>query len=119
MFPRLLQNPETLAMKNILLVLCLFCTATAFAQYNNNVGGNSINNQAQVYQFESHTGHAAYAPMSEERNILPRPLICLPGKQAGIGFCPTGRSFPRRRRPRTQKTARRRGEKSSVVWVNN
>jgi len=58
-------------MKNILLVLCLFCTATAFAQYNNNVGGNSINNQAQVYQFESHTGHAAYAPMSEERNILP------------------------------------------------
>ena len=55
-------------MKKILFVLCLLSTAAAFAQ--NNIGAYSLNNQTQVYSFQSHTEHAGYAPMSQERSVL-------------------------------------------------
>jgi len=55
-------------MKKILLVLCLLSTAAVFAQNNLNV--NSFNAQPQVYQFQSHPGHAAYTPMSQEQSVL-------------------------------------------------
>ena len=55
-------------MKKILFVLCLLSTAAAFAQ--NNIGANSLSNQTQVYQFQSHTEHAGYVPMSQERSVL-------------------------------------------------
>jgi hypothetical protein len=54
-------------MKKILFVICLLSTSAAFAQYG---GPGTLNNQAQSYQFQTHPAHAAYAPMSQEQNIL-------------------------------------------------
>ncbi len=107
-------------MKNILFVLCLFCTATAFAQYSNNTGGNSISNQVQAYQFESHTGHAAYAPMSEERNILPATTyLSAQGSRPASDFAqPDSVSLGTAARELRKQHAAV-AKKSRVVWVNN
>jgi hypothetical protein len=55
-------------MKKIVFVLCLALTSAAVAQ--NTISGNSLNSQVQNYAFTSHPQHAAYAPMSQEQNIL-------------------------------------------------
>ncbi|MGB8012654.1 MAG: hypothetical protein WCF68_13645 [Terriglobales bacterium] len=54
-------------MKKIVFVLCLLSATGAFAQI---IAGNTLNNQPQSYSFQSHPGHASYAPMSQETSIL-------------------------------------------------
>jgi len=53
-------------MKNILLMLCLLSTATAFAQI-----GASRNNQVNEYQFSNRSEHATYSSMAQEQSVLP------------------------------------------------
>ena len=54
-------------MKKILLVLCLLSTTAAFAQL---YGGAYRSSEPQIYEAPSHPAHAAYAPMSQEQNVL-------------------------------------------------
>jgi len=87
-------------MKKILFVLCLALTTVAVAQ--NNVGGNSLNSQVQSYSFSSHPQHAAYAPMSQEQNILAsssyssasgdRPASDFPSRKAFLSVSPLANS---------------------------
>lgn len=103
-------------MKKILFVLCLTLTTAAVAQ--NNIGGNSLNNQVQSYSFSSHPQHAAYAPMSQEQNIIPstsyssaqgeRPASDFPQPE-GVSLGAAAREL------REQHTA---AKKSRVVWIN-
>ncbi len=103
-------------MKTILLVLCLLSTAAAFAQ--NNINGSSLNAQPMTYQFQSHPGHAAYAPMSQEQSVLgaasytsargERPASDFPQAE-GISLGVFAREF--RKQHAEVKKAR-------VVWVN-
>jgi len=103
-------------MKTILLVLCLLCTAAAFAQ--NNLTGGSLNTQPMVYQFQSHPGHAAYAPMSPEQSVLgtasytsaqgERPASDFPHAEA-VSLGVFAREF---RKQHAQV------KKARIVWVN-
>jgi len=103
-------------MKKILLVLCLLSTAAAFAQ--NNIGAYSLNNQTQSYQFQSHTGHADYVPMSQERSVLSsasyssaqgeRPASDFPQAE-GVSLGAFAREF--RKQHAEVKKAR-------IVWIN-
>jgi hypothetical protein len=104
-------------MKNILFVLCLLSTSAAFAQYNN-LGGNTINSQPQVYQFQSHPGHAAYASMSQEQNILAATTyLSAQGERRPSDFAQPeevslGAVARELRKQRTEL------KKSRVVWIN-
>ena len=103
-------------MKKILFVLCLLSTAAAFAQ--NNIGAYSLNNQTQVYSFQSHTEHAGYAPMSQERSVLAsasyssaqgeRPASDFPQAE-GVSLGAFAREF------RKQHAA---VKKARIVWIN-
>jgi hypothetical protein len=102
-------------MKKILIVLCLLSTA-AFAQ--NMLGGNSLSNQPQAYQFQSHTAHATYAPMSQEQTVLPTtPYLSAQGERSPSDFSQVegvslGTVARELRKQRTES------KKSRVIWVN-
>jgi hypothetical protein len=66
--PSLPPQPGDRAMKKALFLLCLLSTTAAFAQYSS--GASTISSQPQIYVSPSHPAHAAYAPMSRERNVL-------------------------------------------------
>ena len=53
-------------MKKTLLILSLFMTTAAFAQY-----GGYISSQPQIYHAPEHVAHAGFAPMAAELNIYP------------------------------------------------
>ncbi len=103
-------------MKKILFVLCLLSATAAFAQ--NNLNGGSLNTQPMVYQFQSHPGHAAYAPMSQEQSVLgaasytsargERPASDFPQAEA-VSLGAFAREF------RKQHAQVR---KARIVWVN-
>ena len=103
-------------MKKILFVLCLLSTTAAFAQYG--PGAATLSGRAQAYQFESHQEHATYAPMSEERSVLPTtPYLFAQGDRRPSDFAQAeaislgaiAREF--RKRHAQLKKAR-------VVWIN-
>ncbi len=103
-------------MKKILFVLCLTLTTAAVAQ--NSLGGNSLNSQVQSYSFSSHPQHAAYAPMSQEQNI-----ISSTGYSSASGERPAS-DFPQPESVSLGAAARELREqhaavkKSRVVWIN-
>jgi len=103
-------------MKTILFVLCLTLTTIAVAQ--NNLGGTSLNSQVQSYNFSSHPQHAAYAPMSQEQNIIPST-----GYGSAQGDRPAS-DFPQPEAVSLGAAARELREqhpaikKSRVVWIN-
>lgn len=50
-------------MKNILLVLLLFCAASAFGQA-------ALSNQPMVLEFSQHPQHASVTPMADEHPLV-------------------------------------------------
>jgi hypothetical protein len=103
-------------MKKILFVLCLLATASAFAQ--NTLGGTTLNNQPQSYQFQSHPGHAAYTPMSQEQSVLPSSAYSsAQGERPASDFAqPEAVSLG----VAARELRKQRGDlkKSRVVWIN-
>ena len=105
-------------MKAILLVLCLLSTTAAFAQYG---GATSyISSQPQVFQPPSHPEHAAYAPMSQERNVLAATSYTLEqGVRRASDFPQSGSeaislgAFAREFRKQHSQL-----RKARVVWIN-
>ena len=103
-------------MKKILFVLFLLSATAAFAQ--SNISGGSLNTQPMVYQFQSHPGHASYAPMSQEQSVLAaasytsaqgeRPASDFPQAEA-VSLGAFAREF------RKQHAQVR---KARIVWVN-
>jgi len=102
-------------MKKILFLLCLLSAAAAFAQNN---GVTSVNNQPQVYQFQSHPGRAAYAPMSQEQSIFAATSYTLaqgerPASDFAHAEAPSLGAVARELRKQHAQL-----KKSPVVWIN-
>jgi hypothetical protein len=57
---------EIIAMKKTFVVLVLFLTTAAFAQYQ----GGYINSQPQPYVAPTHPAHASYAPIATGQSIM-------------------------------------------------
>jgi hypothetical protein len=101
-------------MKKILFVLCLLSTAAAFGQ----LGVNSVNNQPQSYQFQSHPSHADYAPMSAERSVLPSTtFLSAQGERRPSDF-PQAEAMPLGTIARELRKQHDELKKSRVVWIN-
>lgn len=104
-------------MKTTLFLLCLLCTNAAFAQY---VG--SISNEPQIHVYAGHPGHASYAPMAREQNILAgssysfaqgeRPASDFPQPATAAEAVSLGTVARELRQQHAQL------KKSRVVWVN-
>ncbi len=100
-------------MKTTLVVLFLFLSAAAFAQYG------YVPSQGSIYQPPDHPQHAGYAPIASEHTVLggagytlaqgDRPASDFPQKpQASLG------EVARELRKQHQQQAR----KSRFVWTN-
>jgi len=104
-------------MKTILFVLCLLSTTAAFAQYN--LGGGSVDSQARSYQFQSHQEHAAYAPMSEERSIIPATTyLSAQGDRRPSDFAQPPETVSLGALAREFRKQHAQLKKARVVWVN-
>ncbi len=104
------------AMKKILFVLCLALTTVAVAQ--NNVGGNSLNSQVQSYSFSSHPQHAAYAPMSQEQNILASSSYSSASGDRPASDFPQPESVSLGVAARELREQHAPVKKARVVWIN-
>jgi len=103
-------------MKKILFVLCLLSTTAAFAQYYG--GSSTINSEPRLYSFPSHPGNAAYAPMSQERNILAATSYnSVQGERRPSDF-PQAEAVPLGDVARELRKQHAELKKSRVVWIN-
>jgi hypothetical protein len=103
------------AMKKTLLVLCLLSTTAAFAQL---YGGAPRSNEPQIYESPSHPAHAAYAPMSQEQNVLAATgYSAAQGERRPSDF-PQAESASLGAVARELKKQHAQLKKSRVVWVN-
>jgi hypothetical protein len=115
MTPRLLRKSET-SMKKTLFVFCLLSTAAAFGQYG--LGAGVMNNQAQSYQFQTSPRHASYAPMSEEKSVLPSTtFFSAQGDRRPSDFAQP-EAMPLGTIARELKRQHAELKKSRVVWIN-
>jgi len=116
MIPRFLYRLETLRMKPALFVLCLLSTSAAFAQY---LGGASyISSEPQIYGFPSHPAHAAYAPMSQEQNVLAATSYSsAQGERLPSDF-PQPESVSLGLAARELRQQHAQVKKSPIIWVN-
>ena len=102
-------------MKKTLLVLSLFMTTAAFAQYG---GGGYISSQPQIYHAPDHPAHAGFEPMATEQNVYPSNTYTL-----AVGDRPAS-DFPHAASPSLGDIARELKKehalvkKSDTVWVN-
>ncbi|MFY9905132.1 MAG: hypothetical protein WBX02_10965 [Terriglobales bacterium] len=103
-------------MKKILFVLCLALTTVAVAQ--NSLGGNSLNSQVQSYNFSSHPQHAAYAPMSQEQNILASTSYSSASGERPASDFPQPESISLGAAARELREHHSAVKKSRVVWIN-
>jgi len=101
-------------MKKTLLVLSLFMTTAAFAQYN--VG--YISAQPQIYHAPEHPSHAGFAQMATAQNVYPSNSYAF-----AEGDRPAS-DFPQAASPSLGDVARELKKehtfvkKSTIVWVN-
>jgi hypothetical protein len=103
-------------MKKILFVLCLALTTAAVAQ--NSINGNTLNSQVQSYNFSSHPEHAAYAPMSQERNILTSSSYSSAQGERPASDFPQPESVSLGAAARELREQHASAKKSRVVWIN-
>jgi hypothetical protein len=115
MIPRFLDSLETLRMKPVLFVLCLLSTSAAFAQYG---GVSYISSEPQIYQFAGHPAHAAYAPMSQEQNILAATSYSSAHGERLASDFPQPESVSLGAAARELKQQHAQLKKSPTVWVN-
>jgi hypothetical protein len=116
MIPGFIDSLETLRMKPALFVLCLLSTSAAFAQY---LGGTSyISNEPQIYQFASHPAHAAYAPMSQEQNVLASTSYSSEHGERPASDFPQAEGVSLGAAARELKQQHAQLKKSPIVWVN-
>ena len=101
-------------MKTTLLVLCLFSTTAALAQY----GAASLNNQVQTPQFQSHEAHANYSPMSAERSILASSNFASAQGERPASDFPQAEGVSLGAAARELRKQHAQVKKSRVVWVN-
>ena len=104
-------------MKKTLLVLCLFFTTAAFAQF---YGISTVNSQPQIYQPPSHPAHAGYMPMSQEQSVIPSTsYTSAQGDRPASDFPQAeGTSLGAYAREIKKQRAAANIKKSRVVWVN-
>jgi len=102
-------------MKKTLLVLSLFMTTAAFAQYS---AVGYLSSQPQVYHSPEHTAHAGFEPMAAEQNVYPGNSYSF-----GQGERPAS-DFPQAASPSLGDIARELKKehalvkKSDTVWIN-
>jgi hypothetical protein len=103
-------------MKKILFVLCLTMATVAVAQ--NNLGGTSLNSQVQSYSFSSHPQHAAYAPMSQEQNIIASTSYSSASGERPASDFPQPEAVSLGAAARELKEQHMAAKKARVVWIN-
>jgi len=103
------------AMKKILLVLCLLSTTAAFAQYYS-IGSRP--SEPQIYQPPTHPAHAAYAPMSQEQNVLAATSYSSAQGERRPSDFPQAESASLGAIARELKKQHAQLKKSRVVWIN-
>ena len=103
-------------MKTTLLVLCLLCTTAALAQYAGSA--SYISSQPQIYQWPSHPAHAAYAPMSQEQNVLAATSYSSAQGERPASDFPQAESVSLAVAARELRKQHAELKKSRVVWVN-
>ena len=101
-------------MKKTLLLLCLFMTTAAFAQYN--VG--YISSQPQIYHAPDHPAHAGFAPIATETTIYPGTSYVLAQGERPASDFPQAPSPSLGDIARELKKQHAMAKKSDVVWVN-
>jgi hypothetical protein len=102
-------------MKKTLFVLCLLSTTAAFAQCR---GASSIGNEPQSFQFSSHSAHAAYAPMSQEQNVLAAASYSSAQGERRASDFPQAERVSLGAAARELRKQHAQLKKSRVVWVN-
>ena len=103
------------AMKKILLVLCLLSTTAAFAQY---FTGSSRPSEPQIYEPPTHPAHAAYAPMSQEQNVLAATSYTSAQGERRPSDFPQAEGISLGAVARELRKQHAQLKKSRVVWVN-
>jgi hypothetical protein len=101
-------------MKKTLFVLCLLSTTAAFAQR----GASSISSEPQTYQFSSHSAHADYAPMSQEKSVLAATSYTSAQGERRVSDFPQAESVSLGAAARELRKQHAQLKKSRVVWVN-
>jgi uncharacterized iron-regulated membrane protein len=103
-------------MKTTLFLLCLLSTTAAFAQY----GGTTsyISSQPQVFQPPSHPEHAAYVPMSQERNVLAATSYTVGQGERRASDFPQAEAVSLGAFAREFRKQHAQLRKARVVWVN-
>jgi hypothetical protein len=101
--------------KNILFALCLFSATAAFAQYG---AASYLSNEPRAYDFVSHPAHAAYAPLSQEQNVLAgTSYTSAQGERPASDF-PQAAAVPLGTYAREIKKQHAQLKKSPIVWIN-
>ncbi|MFZ3341374.1 MAG: hypothetical protein WA609_03220 [Terriglobales bacterium] len=102
-------------MKKTLLILSLFMTTAAFAQY---VGGGYISAQPQIYHAPEHPAHAGFAPMAAAQNIYPGTSYTFAEGDRPASDFPQAASPSLGDIARELKKEHALVKKSPIVWVN-
>ncbi len=101
-------------MKKTLFLFCLLFSTAAFAQV-----GAFISSQPQVYQFETHPGHASFAPLAQERSVLGGTSYTFAqGEKPVLDFPQPAAPFSLGAYAREVRQQHAQVKKSRVVWVN-
>jgi hypothetical protein len=104
-------------MKKTLFVLCLLSTTAAFGQYYSG-GASVISSEPQIYQSPSHPAHAAYAPMSQEQNVLAATSYTLAQGDRPASDFPQAEAVSLGAFAREFRKQHAQLKKTRVVWVN-
>jgi hypothetical protein len=103
-------------MKKALFVLFLLSTTAAFSQY---IVGSRVSTEPMNYGAPNHPAHAAYAPMSQEQNILASSSYTLGQGERPVSDFPQPEPVPLGTAARElRKEHAQLLKKSRVVWVN-
>jgi|SRR5208282_3459952 len=101
-------------MKKTLFVLCLLSTTAAFAQY---AGSRTSTDPSPVYS-PNHPAQAAYAAMSQERNVLGSGTYTSGQGERPFSDFPQPEPIPLGTSARELKKQHAEVKKSRVVYVN-
>lgn len=101
-------------MKKTLFVLCLLATTAAFGQY----AGSRYSTDPSPFYSPNHPAQAAYAPMSQERNVLGSGSYTSAQGERPFSDFPQPEPIPLGTSARELKKQHAEVKKSRVVWVN-
>ena len=102
--------------KTTLLVLCLFSSAAAFAQFY--TGAGSRDSQPVIYESPSHPQHADYAPMMQEHSVLSGSYASAQGERRASDFPQPAGGLSLGDYARELKKQHDQVKRARVVWIN-